>query len=365
MILSFGSAPKPHLLETACRSLEQLGLEHQVLDCARATLIVVTDDVDVVPAHFFSQLAGIEKIIRLGGRHPLTLDQAPLEVSLGIAEKTVICGGHRPPLIVAGPCSVESREHILETARAVRASGAVALRGGAFKPRTSPYDFQGLGLEAVKYLHEASQSTGMPVISEVMTIEQIEPCSPYLDVFQVGARNMYNYELLKELGRQPKPVLLKRGMSATLDELLQAAEYILSEGNLQVILCERGIRTFEPKLRNTLDLSAVPVLKSLTNLPVVVDPSHALGKRAFVRAMSRAAIACGADGLLLESHLVPDLSISDAAQAITPDTLSDIVQDTKAIWTMLQGQLAQNTGSGDLEEAFCCPSHGSQVLTGS
>ncbi len=209
------------------------------------------------------------------------------------------------------------------------------MRGGAYKPRTSPYDFQGLGLDGFKFLYEAKQLTGLPIVSEVMSAKQIELAEPFVDIFQIGARNMYNYELLKEVGRTRRPVLLKRGLTATIQELLCAAEYILLEGNTQVILCERGIRTFETHTRNTLDLSAVAVLKSLVPLPVIVDPSHGTGRRELIRPMSRAAIACGADGLLIEVHDHPCDALSDGDQAITSATLKEIIADVHKIHSAL------------------------------
>ncbi len=326
MILSLGKAG-PQIVKATSQALTDQGLEHEVVSCARTTLIVVKADVDHLPGHIFSHLGGVEKVVRLTGRVPLSQDLGRSLVKLG--ENVFVGGGQ--PVIIAGPCSIESREQIAELVPAVKAAGALALRGGAYKPRTSAYDFQGLGLEGLKYLSEAGRALGLPVISEVMSVEQVEEAAPYLDVFQVGARNMYNYELLRELGRRRKPVLLKRAMSATIDELLQSAEYVLLQGNLQVILCERGIRTFETRTRNTLDLSAVAVIKSLTSLPVIVDPSHALGKRDLIPALSRAAIACGADGLIIETHCQPERSISDAAQAIDPSTLARIVRDSQAI----------------------------------
>ncbi|MFA6557521.1 MAG: 3-deoxy-7-phosphoheptulonate synthase, partial [Candidatus Obscuribacterales bacterium] len=330
MILSLGNASEK-VIEEVRQNLLARGLENTLVKCAKTTLVVITSDADSLPGHIFSQMDGVQKVVRLSNRSPLGKDLAQTVVTLSLANSNsglVQIGGGRPPIVISGPCAIEGRDQIIELAQEVKASGAVALRGGAYKPRTSAYDFQGLGLDGLKYMKEAGLQSGLPVVSEVVSIEQIEPSSPYLDVFQVGARNMYNYELLKELGRQRKPVLLKRGMSATIDELLQAAEYILLEGNLQVILCERGIRTFENRTRNTLDLSAVAVIKSLTSLPVMVDPSHAVGKREFIAPLSRAAIACGADGLIIESHCTPDKSISDAAQAIEPSTLAAIVNDT-------------------------------------
>ncbi|MBP9094506.1 3-deoxy-7-phosphoheptulonate synthase [bacterium] len=354
MILSLGNASEK-VIEKVRQNLLSRGLENTLVKCAKTTLVVITSDADNLPGHIFSQMDGVQKVVRLSNRSPLGKDLAQTIVTLSPASpnsKLVQIGGGLPPVVISGPCAIEGREQIVELAHAVKAAGAVALRGGAYKPRTSAYDFQGLGLDGLKYMKEAGLQAGLPVVSEVVSIEQIEPSSPYLDVFQVGARNMYNYELLKELGRQRKPVLLKRGMSATIDELLQAAEYILLEGNLQVILCERGIRTFENRTRNTLDLSAVAVIKSLTSLPVLVDPSHAVGKRELIAPLSRAAIACGADGLIIESHCTPDKSVSDAAQAIEPSTLAAIVKDTNTIYAALNPSPVVNTSGKELAETI-------------
>ena len=220
--------------------------------------------------------------------------------------------------IIAGPCSVESQAQIVEVAKAVESSGACALRGGAFKPRTSPYSFQGLAQDGIKLLLEAKQLTGMPIVTEIMSTDNIAMFEEYVDVIQIGARNMQNFDLLKQVGRTKKPVLLKRGLSSTIEEWLMSAEYIMAEGNEQVILCERGIRTFETFTRNTLDLSAILAIKSVSHLPVVVDPSHACGKAWMVERMSMAAIAAGADGLLIEVHNDPQNALCDGAQSITP-----------------------------------------------
>jgi 3-deoxy-7-phosphoheptulonate synthase len=230
-------------------------------------------------------------------------------------------------VIIAGPCSVESREQVLATAEAVRERGAVLLRGGAFKPRTNPYAFQGLGWEGVDLLAEAGRATGLPTVSEVMSLDQVERMARSVDVLQIGARNMQNFDLLKAVGRTTKAILLKRGLSATLDELLAAAEYVLSEGNPHVILCERGIRTFETATRNTLDLSAVPVLRERTHLPIVVDPSHGVGVRRWIRPLARAAKAVGADGIIVEVHPNPPEAKSDAEQALTFADFGEIVTE--------------------------------------
>jgi 3-deoxy-7-phosphoheptulonate synthase len=239
--------------------------------------------------------------------------------------------GGRSLAIIAGPCSVEGREMLMDSARAVRDAGAVMLRGGAFKPRTSPYAFRGLGEEALEILAEAREATGLPVVTEILDPRQLERMESVADVLQVGARNMQNFALLSEVGRSSKPVLLKRGLSATIDELLLAAEYILAAGNPNVILCERGIRTFETATRNTLDVAAVPVLKALTHLPVIVDPSHAGGRAELVEPLALAAVAAGADGLIVEVHPRPKEALSDGDQSLTPDHFAHLVEKCDAV----------------------------------
>jgi len=234
-------------------------------------------------------------------------------------------------IVIAGPCAVESREQLFETARSVRDGGARILRGGAFKPRSSPYSFQGLGEEGLILLRQIRKETGLPVVTEVMDTRQVELVASYADMLQVGSRNMQNFPLLKEVGMCRKPVLLKRGMMATIEEFLQAAEYILNAGNEQVILCERGIRTFETSTRNTLDLSAVPMLKRLSHLPVIVDPSHGTGLRWMVPPMAKAAIACGADGLIMEVHYNPEKALCDGHQSLSIDEFDLLMSDLRKI----------------------------------
>ncbi|MEA4932066.1 MAG: 3-deoxy-7-phosphoheptulonate synthase [Lawsonibacter sp.] len=238
--------------------------------------------------------------------------------------------GHGNFALIAGPCSVETEEQIIEVAKSVKASGATMLRGGAFKPRTSPYDFQGLKADGIELLLEAKRVTGLPIVTEIMNANHL-PLFENVDVIQVGARNMQNFELLKELGKTRKPILIKRGLANTVKELLMSAEYIMAEGNENVILCERGIRTFETATRNTLDLSAVPVLHELTHLPVVIDPSHATGVARYVKPMAMAAAACGADGLIIEVHNDPPHALCDGAQSLRPEQFEDVARAVRAI----------------------------------
>ncbi len=244
--------------------------------------------------------------------------------------------------IIAGPCSVESRAQIIETAHAVKEAGATALRGGAFKPRTSPYSFQGLGEEGLRYLAEAREATGLPVVTEVMDPGLVPLVCDYADVLQIGARNMQNYALLHAAGESQHPVLLKRGMSNTIEELLMAAEYILSHGNMRVMLCERGIRTFETYTRNTFDINAIPVLKHLSHLPVIADPSHAVGKWEYVEAVAMGAIAAGADGLMLEVHLEPEMAQSDGQQSLKPERFAALVEKLRRLAPVVGREVASS-----------------------
>jgi len=244
-------------------------------------------------------------------------------------------------VVMAGPCAVESREQLFGSAKAVQASGARILRGGAFKPRTSPYDFQGLEEEGLKLLKQVSAETGLPVVTEVMDTRQVELVCEYADILQVGSRNMHNFPLLKEVGKAKIPVMLKRGMSATVDEFIMAAEYILAHGNDQVMFCERGIRTFEPSTRNTLDLNAVPVLKHRTHLPVIVDPSHGTGYRWMVPHLARAAVAVGADGILVEVHHKPEEALCDGPQSLFPEDFRQMMDDLKKVALALGRKISE------------------------
>jgi len=273
---------------------------------------------------------GVEEIIRIS--HPFKLASRNFRPDGSIVElgKGVSIGGTEV-IVGAGPCAVESAEQINEIAQGVARAGAKLLRGGAFKPRSSPYSFQGLGEKGLKLLREAADKNGLLLVSEVMDPSQIELMLPYVDVMQVGARNMQNYHLLRALGESSKPVLLKRGMSATIEELLLSAEYIMSGGNYNVILCERGIRTFDTYMRNTMDIAAIPVIKQLSHLPVMADPSHGTGRRDKVPPMARAAVAAGADGLLIEVHQDPERALSDGAQSIYPEQFAQLMDEVRVI----------------------------------
>lgn len=314
-------------LERVRKSVERGGTSCRVVSGREASYIVASDGTDTSGV---SALPGVRKVNAVSCCYPLASravrpGSRPVEIAPGVVL------GEGDPVIMAGPCAVESRDQLLETALAVRKAGARILRGGAFKPRSHPYAFQGLGSEGIALLKEARKASGLPVITEVMSPEEAEWVAPHVDILQVGARNMQNFSLLKVLGRLDRPVLLKRGMAATVEEWLQAAEYILAGGNDRVILCERGIRSFDRNTRNTLDLGVIPLLKSLTHLPVVADPSHATGRRDLVLPMSLAAIAAGADGLLVEVHCDPGAALCDGPQSLDPEEFSRLMTAAKRI----------------------------------
>jgi 3-deoxy-7-phosphoheptulonate synthase len=286
------------------------------------------------PEHFevaeFKVLPGLHDAYRISSPYKLAGRSFRPEGTTVKFPNGVVVGG-KEVVVMAGPCSVESREQILTSAKQVRAAGAQFLRGGAFKPRSSPYSFQGMGLDGLKLLREVADETGLLVITEVMEISQIELMLPYIDCFQVGARNMQNFNLLRELGHVRTPVLMKRGIAATIEEVLLSAEYILSGGNYSLMLCERGVRTFETYTRNTMDISAIPVLKKLTHLPVLGDPSHGVGIRDLVPPMALASVAAGADGLLMEMHPNPDKAMSDGAQSLYPEQLQKLMAQLRLL----------------------------------
>jgi len=295
------------------------------------------------PAHFdvteFKVLPGVQDAYRITSPYKLAGRGFRPEGTKIIFPNGVVVGGEEV-VVMAGPCSVESRAQILDSARKVKAAGAKFLRGGAFKPRSSPYSFQGMGIEGLKLLREVADETGLLVITEVMEISQIEPMLPYIDCFQIGARNMQNFNLLRELGHVRKPCLLKRGIAATIEEVLLSAEYILSGGNYDLMLCERGVRTFETYTRNTMDVSAIPVLKKLTHLPVLGDPSHGVGIRDLVPPMALASVAAGADGLLMEMHPNPEKAMSDGAQSLYPEQLEKLMAQLRLLAPVVGRKIA-------------------------
>jgi 3-deoxy-7-phosphoheptulonate synthase len=308
-----------------CRRIEGLGLTPHLSRGVERTIIGAIGDERILLDKAIEALPMVEKVLPILKPYKLASRDFHPENTVVRLDRVAV-GGQRLA-VVAGPCAVESRALLQSVAKDVQAAGAHLLRGGAFKPRTSPYAFQGLGEEALRYLAEVKAETGMPVVTELMDPREAPLVLRYADAIQVGARNMQNFRLLKELGAHGKPVVLKRGMSSTIRELLMSAEYIMSEGNYQVILCERGIRTFEDATRNTLDLSAVPVLKQQTHLPVLVDPSHGTGKRELVGPMALAAVAAGADGIMVEVHPRPEEALSDGPQALLPAQFARLMQD--------------------------------------
>jgi 3-deoxy-7-phosphoheptulonate synthase len=329
MIIKMKSAATRADVEYVVARVHSLGLKSHVSEDGGQVLIGILGSFDDATPSAFTGLRGVERVLPTKRAYRLASREyrlEPTEIRVG----DVVIGGDQV-VVMSGPCSVESRDLLLEAAIHAQKAGATVLRGGAFKPRTSPYSFQGMAEEGLKILAEARDLTGMPVITEVMSSETVPLVSEYADILQIGTRNMQNFHLLFAAGGQPKPVLLKRGMMSTIEELLLSAEYIMSQGNTNVILCERGIRTFETATRNTLDLNAIPVLKELTHLPVVVDPSHATGRRSLVPAMARAAIASGADGLLIEMHQNPEQALSDGDQSVTPDQLSNLVDECRRV----------------------------------
>lgn len=311
------------------RHIESLGFRAHVSRGEERTIIgVIGDERPIDPAHF-EVLPGVERAVRI--LHLFKLASRDFHPDGSVVRIDGIVIGGQKVVVMAGPCAVESRQQLMETAAVVKAAGAHILRGGAFKPRTSPYSFQGLGLKGLELLREARDAFNLPVVTEVMSPQDVPLIAQYADILQVGARNMQNFALLSAVGMVQKPVLLKRGMMSTVEELLMAAEYILSHGNSQVMLCERGIRTFEPSTRNTFDINAIPVLKSLTHLPVIADPSHGTGKWELVTPVARAAVAAGADGLIVEVHPNPAQALSDGAQSLKPDRFAAMMADVRRI----------------------------------
>lgn len=317
-------------IDRVIAEVEAMGLQAEPIPGSLRTAIGVLGNQGYVDDTTIRNLPGVRETIHVSKPYKLvSRDFHPRSTVVTVGKARF--GDGCPPVIIAGPCSIESEEQMLAAAQKVAAAGAHMLRGGAFKPRTGPHSFQGLGVEGLKYLRQAGDAVGLPVVTEVMRIEQLPVVCDHADMLQIGARNMQNFDLLKEVGKTGHPVLLKRGMSATIEEFLAAAEYLLAEGNDKVVLCERGIRTFERATRNTLDLSVVPLIRDMSHLPIIVDPSHATGKRALVPVMSRAALVAGAHGLMVEVHPDPAKALCDGAQSLDGDGFADLVQSLRRL----------------------------------
>jgi 3-deoxy-7-phosphoheptulonate synthase len=332
MIVVMKSGATPAQVEHVVQLVREMGLKDHVIVGTERTVVAVIGDDRFKDRSAFESISGVEKVVPVLAPYKMASREVQKErsvVQMGSSPSARV--GGKKVAVIAGPCSVENRNQLLETAHAVKEAGAVGLRGGAFKPRTNPYSFQGLAEKGLELLALAREETGLAVVTEVMAVDQVELVARYADVLQVGARNMQNFNLLNAVGEQSKPVLLKRGLSATLEEFLLAAEYILAKGNGNVMLCERGIRTYEDYVRNTLALAAVPALQRASHLPVVVDPSQGTGKSYLVDSMCRAAVAAGADALIVEVHNDPEHALTDGAQSITPPQFSDMMRAIRRI----------------------------------
>jgi len=340
MMIIMRADASPREVETVIERVKANGLAAHVSKGEERTVIGAVGDGRQVYRDQFMLLAGVDRVVPISRPYKLASREFRPESSIFPLDGVQI--GGPGVAIIAGPCSVESRTQLLETAIAVREAGAHALRGGVYKPRTSPYSFAGLGEDGIELLVEARQLTGLPIVTEVMREEQIPLLTQYVDVLQVGARNMQNFALLHAVGESQHPVLLKRGMMATVEELLMAAEYILSHGNQRVILCERGIRTFENATRNTTDINAIPVLKEQTHLPVILDPSHSTGNWSYVSAIARAGIAAGADGLIVEVPPSPDEALSDGGQSLKPERFAELVGQIRRVAEAVGRQVAES-----------------------
>ena len=329
MLIVMDAAATAEDVRRVVETVESLGLAAHPIPGTQRTAIGITGNRGAVEPASFANLPGVAEVIPVSAPYKLVSREAKRENTIVLVGGVPV--GGKELAVVAGPCAIESEAQAIETAREVRRAGAVLYRGGAFKPRTSPYSFQGLGEEGLKILAKVRDETGLPIVTEVLDTETAELVAEHADCLQVGARNMQNFSLLRRLGRLGKPVLLKRGMSATIEELLLSAEYLLAEGNYQVILCERGVRTFADHTRNTLDLSAIPYVQRISHLPILVDPSHGTGKRHKVLPLSRAAVAVGADGLLIEVHPHPEQALSDGPQALLPDMFAELMRQVRQL----------------------------------
>ncbi|MBR2214545.1 MAG: 3-deoxy-7-phosphoheptulonate synthase [Selenomonadaceae bacterium] len=337
MIIVMSPGSNAEQLQRVQNKVEKAGLRCHLSTGEDRTIVGVIGDKKAIANLEMNMMEGVEKTVRITEKYKLvSRDFEPQDTVIDVGGVKI--GGDNLT-VMAGPCAVESKEQLREAAKVVREGGAKFLRGGAFKPRTSPYDFQGLACDGLKMLREAADGEGLKVITEIVDSDDLEVIGEYADIYQVGARNMQNFQLLKALGKAKKPVLLKRGLSATISEWLNAAEYILAGGNKDVILCERGIRTYETFTRNTLDLSAVAAVKELSHLPIVVDPSHGTGRWQMVRPMARAAVAAGADGLIIEVHPHPEVALSDGDQSLTPKNYLSLMTDLRDIAALMGKKL--------------------------
>jgi 3-deoxy-7-phosphoheptulonate synthase len=325
-------------IEGVIASVKAMGLTAEPIPGSLRTAIGVLGNQGYVDDSTIKNLPGVRETIHVSKPYKMASRDFHPEPSV-IDVCGVKFGDGQPPVMIAGPCSIESEEQMLAAAERVRTGGGDMLRGGAFKPRTGPHSFQGLGIEGLKYLQQAGRAHGLPVVTEVMRIEQLDAVCRHADMLQIGARNMQNFDLLKEVGKLDHPVLLKRGMSATIEEFLAAAEYILAEGNTQVVLCERGIRTFEKATRNTLDLSVVPLVQEMSHLPIIVDPSHATGKRTLVPIMTKAALMAGAHGIMIEVHPNPALALCDGAQSLSGEGFAELMWEIGQLRQCLEQRL--------------------------
>src|SRR5947209_881412 len=329
MIIVLKPHPTPDVIQHVLERIEAMGFTPHLSQGVARTIIGVIGDEDKLQVEPLQAIAGVEQVVPILKPYKLASREFHADDSVFDLKGVRVGGGHLA--MIAGPCAIESEPLLMEIAERVRDAGANVLRGGAFKPRTSPYSFQGLGEDGLKILKAAGERFGMPVVTEVMDPRQVELVERYADVMQVGARNMQNFDLLKEVGRTRVPVLLKRGLAATVKDLLMSAEYVLAQGNHRVILCERGVRTFEDSTRNTLDLSAVPNVQGLSHLPIIVDPSHATGRPDLIPAMARAAVAAGADGVHVEVHSCPEKALSDGPQALLPQQYAKLMNDMRRL----------------------------------
>ena len=328
---------------------QSFGVQTHPIIGENRSVIALVGDLTRISRDTFNAMDGVAETMRI--QEPYKLSSRTARPDNTIIEVGTVKIGGPDVVIMAGPCSVEGREQIIEHAHAVKEAGAHILRGGAYKPRTSPYSFQGFGVKGLEYLAEAREATGLPIITEVMTVESLPAVAEYADILQIGARNMQNYGLLQAVGKVDRPVMLKRGMSGTIEELLMCAEYIVSNGNYNVMVCERGIRTYETATRNTFDLNAVPVLKQRSHLPVIADPSHGTGYREYVPAMSRAAVAAGADALILEVHPDPDNAMSDGRQSMDMEEFARLVESLRRVAEAVDRKVAPPVGAQELVAA--------------